>query len=613
MLIAVWAAGAHASDLEFTASVDRREVALNERLTFTLSISASDLDDIGELQMPETGSLELVGRQTHDSMSFTFSSGRQSYRKTRNVVLTLQPTRKGKVTIGAASLRFEGKTYKTDPVTVRVVDARKQPPGRTRRPRGWPTSPFLDPFDDWPRSPFDDMFEPRRVEIDADAIFVRAYTSPDVVVEGQQVTVTVTVYSRVGARIASIRWPKLDGFFSIDRDVSKEKTDRKYVKGVAYQYKVLDQKALFPLKAGEMTIGPVEVEVETSTSPFFPAKVRRLRTRPLSVQVVELPAQDRPEGFHTANVGSYTLSATVDTRQAVLNQPVTYTLTLRGVGNIQRVRLPELPDLPRFKRFDPTVDVQVSKSGRRVRGSKTYEYILVPLASGELVIPELSFSFYDPQTGGYRTLRTEPKTIEVAAGKSSAGAESGLDGHQVNIVARGFDSTIPYGSRLEGYGPPFYRHALFAPLLVVPPCLVLLLVVLGWIRARVQADSPRNRMRRAWARRRRHVKRAAQLAGAGQADAFYAEIKEAVMAGLEARAGFNPHGMTLTELRNKMVAAGFSSGLTDAIVRELENCDFGRFAPATSRAGEMQAALERVRGLLKSADRERVHPVEVQR
>jgi hypothetical protein len=45
-------------------------------------------------------------------------------------------------------------------------------------------------------------------------------------------------------------------------------------------------------------------------------------------------------------------------------------------------------------------------------------------------------------------------------------------------------------------------------------------------------------------------------------------------------------------------------------VRELENCDFARFAPSASGPGEMRAALRRVRNLLgwieraKPAERE---------
>ena len=43
-----------------------------------------------------------------------------------------------------------------------------------------------------------------------------------------------------------------------------------------------------------------------------------------------------------------------------------------------------------------------------------------------------------------------------------------------------------------------------------------------------------------------------------------------------------------------------------AVGREIENCDFGRFAPSATQACEMQAALQRSGALLKDLQRRRV-------
>jgi hypothetical protein len=43
----------------------------------------------------------------------------------------------------------------------------------------------------------------------------------------------------------------------------------------------------------------------------------------------------------------------------------------------------------------------------------------------------------------------------------------------------------------------------------------------------------------------------------------------------------------------------------DALVRELESCDFARFAPSASGPGEMRAAVRRVRALLGAIERVR--------
>ncbi len=607
ILAVLLAPAAGAEEVSFTASVDRAEVGLDEQVRLVLSISASHPDQVKRLKLPDTGGLRLLDRREEEAMSFSFSSGGgQTYKKIKNIILVLRPKKIGKAKIGRASMVYQGKKYTTDPITVRVVQARPKPQRPRRRPFGFP-SPFPDddPFD----SPFDDFFERRRTEVGEDAIFVKAFVSPDVVVEGQQVTVTVAVYSKVGARIIAIRWPKLDEFFSVARDTTGFKTRQKVVAGEVYMHKVVDQKALFPLKAGDVEIGPVEVEVGIASSPFFPEESRTLRTRKSRIKVIALPAEGRPDSFQKGNVGSYRLTASLDVNEVSLNQPVTYVLRVQGTGNIQRVRPPELPDLPRFKVFDPSVDVQVSKKGREVRGSKTFEYILVPLASGELQIPSLEFSCYDPEDGEYWVQRTEPETIKVAASGAAGVINGAAAGREVNILAGAF-KPIRYQSELTGYGRPFYRHSLFLPALVVPPGLYLLILIIGLVRTRMGMDTRRSRMRRAWARGRRRLKTARQLAQSGKAEDFYAELKAALLDGVESRIGLPVAGVTMDELRARMQEAGMSSGVCEAVRTETENYDFGRFAPSTSRGDQMQASFERVRKLMRRLERERVRPLE---
>lgn len=596
-LLVLWAlAGpAAAAEVEFEATVDRTEVPLNGRVTLTLSSSVPDRSRVDYLQLPDTGSLRLVSRSQERKMSFSFSGGASRYRRFTNTVVVLQPTEKGRVTIGAAEMKYAGKVYRTEPITIAVSDARSR-----RRPA--PTSPVPGmgrfPDDDWFDNP---LLGRRRQAVAEDDLFVRAYAAPDVAVVGQQVTVTLTIYSRVGARIAGFRWPQLDPFYSVSRDVSKAPTEEKYIDGVRFQYKVLARRALFPLRAGELTIGPIEVDAEASHSPFFPSEQRTLRTRPLKIKVEPLPP-GAPEGFHSTNVGRFSLQSELDARQVKLNQPLTYTLTVRGTGNIQNLRPPRLPELDRFKVFDPSIDVEQTERGSKVRGAKTFEYILLPLASGSLTIPSLSFSYYDPRAGAYRTLETEAYQIEVAAGADGGAGAGG--GHEFNIVAGAF-KPIRFDSDLRGYGAPFYAHPAFVPLVVLPPLAYALLLLGLLFRSLLRIDSPRGRMRRAAGEARRHWRLAAKAARSGDAGAYYLELKEALLRAIESRTGRPAQGLQWTELAGQLRAAGVPEAVIEQLERELENCDFGRFAPAAARGGEMASATARADRLIKDLQRRR--------
>ncbi|HUU02707.1 MAG TPA: BatD family protein [Myxococcota bacterium] len=595
------------NDVSFSASVDRTTVGLTENVVLTLSVSAKDSVSSSSIKIAGTGTLRITGTSREESLAFSFSGGSQNYEKIQKFIYVLKPTRVGKTRISPATLKFKGKNYATKPIDITVVkQARRRPSAGSTSPFGrrFP-SQFGDDWDDFFHTPRDSF--PRREKIGPNDIFVRASAGPDVAVEGQQVTVSVSIFSKVGARIATIRWPKLDDFFSVDSDVSKAGTDQKYINGELYQYKVLDRKALFPLSPGEIVVGPIEVEVEASTSPFFPSQVRTLRTQPITIKVLDLPATGRPAGFEPSSVGRFSLSASVDSNSVGLNQPVTYTLILKGSGAIQRVRPPRLPDLPHFKTFDPNVDVKVSNRGRAVSGSKTFEYILVPLTSGELVIPSLTFSYFDPREGQYSTLQTEKEIIKVAASQATGPSAAAGGGHEINILAGAF-KPIRYKSSLKSFGRPFYKSSLFVPLLAVPLIVYLLVLAVAFVRARGRTDSARNRMRRAWVRGQRHLKRAGQLAAAGKAAEFYSEIKAVLLDGVEARCGLAARGITVTELTRRMEEIGVPREITEVFTAEAENCDFGRFAPATSRGEQMLESLERVRKIVKRLERERIRP-----
>jgi uncharacterized protein YgiM (DUF1202 family) len=88
--------------------------------------------------------------------------------------------------------------------------------------------------------------------------------------------------------------------------------------------------------------------------------------------------------------------------------------------------------------------------------------------------------------------------------------------------------------------------------------------------------------------------------------AFFGECARAIYEHLEFRLKGKVESFTLDELRTHLLSRGFSAETAEAIVRELENCDFARFAPSASGPGEMRAALRRVRNLLGFIETERL-------
>ena len=109
----------------------------------------------------------------------------------------------------------------------------------------------------------------------------------------------------------------------------------------------------------------------------------------------------------------------------------------------------------------------------------------------------------------------------------------------------------------------------------------------------------------AWKR----LRAAERLLAEGNAAAFFGEISHVLTTFLEAKLGQPVGSLTLPELRALLEARGFPEGLVDRLAQEIENCDFGRFAPRATREEEMKGALQRTRALLDDLDRVRPAPL----
>ena len=84
---------------------------------------------------------------------------------------------------------------------------------------------------------------------------------------------------------------------------------------------------------------------------------------------------------------------------------------------------------------------------------------------------------------------------------------------------------------------------------------------------------------------------------------FFAELSRALTDHLEDRLGIPVAGMTRDELRRVLSDRGMPEETLAQLARELENCDFARFAPSASGPGEMRAALRRGKTLLGEIER----------
>ncbi len=178
----------------------------------------------------------------------------------------------------------------------------------------------------------------------------------------------------------------------------------------------LKQPGIFTLKPASQL---VNIMVGSSGFGLFTqpnVEQRQIDSKPLEVTVKPLPTA--PAGF-TGAVGEFTFTSKVVPVSAAVGEPITWTLELVGTGN--------WPDIAGLPSREVSNDFQVvqpkskrtMKDGTLFEGTLTEDVVLVPTKSGSYKLPSIRFSYFDPKSGTYKAISSEPVTVTVT-GTSAA-------------------------------------------------------------------------------------------------------------------------------------------------------------------------------------------------
>lgn len=129
--------------------------------------------------------------------------------------------------------------------------------------------------------------------------------------------------------------------------------------------------------------------------------------KPLVVDVLPIPEAGRPSPWYGA-VGRFSLAATIDRDRVKVGNSIKLTLAVRGQGNFEFLRLPELDALPGFHELGKTAI-------ERAADHATITYDLTPKATDVRAVPAIAWNFFDTTPGVERfvTVSTEPLPLVV--------------------------------------------------------------------------------------------------------------------------------------------------------------------------------------------------------
>ena len=582
-LVIALVAGLPASALAQTARayLSQNEVTLNRQFVLNVEVSGTQQLDADPMLPDLSAFADYLGSGTSTSMQIV--NGRTSTSLTYQH--RFQATAEGTFEIGPVAMRAGGRDLRTEPVTIRIID------GPAATTRSGPPGP-------------DGTVAPEDLFVTATPSKPRVYVNEPVIVEYR-------IFTRVNVDGYNLtRQPGTAGFWVEELADPQAGVEQVVRDGLQYTSAVVRRIAVFPTSAGTKTLEPLTLETQVRVQrrsrsrfgdPFgdvfggglFSNRVPVVvGSNPVEIEVLPLPP-GQPASF-TGLVGRPVVSATIDRTNAETNDALTYRLEVSATGNIRTLPELELGFPPDVEVYPPDVSERVDPTDDGVRGTKTFEYVVVPRAPGRVTIPAAELAYFDVDTGAYAVAASDAIVLTIVGDPVTAPAgpagrlRTGIDLQRQDI-------------RFIRVAMPRFRavdHSLIGSLGFWAMVVVPLLGVAGAVSMRRHQDRLRGDV--AYARRRRasrlanrRLARAASLRSPGQHREFHAEVGRALQGFLGDKLNVAEAGLIRDEIRSRLTSRGVAPDTVDAYLMCLEDCDRQRFAPTEPDEAAMEEMLTR--------------------
>jgi len=528
------------------ASTDAKELVVNSaaNITFTLSNARGS-----GFKAPSFGNLRVIAGPA-TSQSMTIVNGKSNSSTT--YTYTVQATKKGKYSIGPASITVGGKVLKTEPISLTVIEGKS-------------AAALAD--------------EDKKN-------FVRMVISDSTAVIGQQLRLDYVLYfAQDVSNYEIVNESAYDGFFSSVVKSPDASTRREIVNGTEYYVKVLRSVTLFPQRTGLFELTPVQVNLgipipgQRPRGFFSRTPTRRISlfTEPISIQVADLP-QPMPVSFSGA-VGKYQMQATIEKTNITTDDAIIVDMKIRGDGDGKTIKAPQQPVVADLEYYDPNivVDKDIVEVGH-VDNFKQIEYLIVPKkASRYRIRPE--FTYYDTDSNDYVTIAPRTFSINVREGSRKATT----DDRDVSVTGQlhpPMTTAKVLSQHMTKFSDPIWYGGM-----------LLSLMLLGGIAYKkrqldIEAaiDPAERRKREAQSIAEQQLSAAQQHLQAGDSRAFHSEVGRALIGFLGDKFEIPHSDLDKRKVADRLSGAGVDEHYVARFVALMSRCEMAVFAGQSATA-----------------------------
>jgi len=575
----------------FTASTSSTKVDEGEQFEVTFTYSGTEMNSIGNFQPPNFNSF-LILSGPNQSSNMQIINGAVS--GSRAFTYYLQPRSVGKFTIGSAAISVKGQTLKSDPLPIEVVKGGT--PQQSKKTQG--------------------SQDVSSKEI-SENVFIRALVDKNSVYQGEQVTVTYKLYTRLNIQSPQVsKLPSYQGFWSEEIETSNQITfARENYEGKVFNVAVLKRAALFPTQTGELSVTPFELKIpvliqrkKRSNSPFdnffddpFFGRTESVEytAKSNTVKVKVLPLPQTTLSSFTGAVGDYTLQTSVDKKIVRQNEPVTLKVMVSGEGNINLLDPPQMQIPNGFEKYEPKISTNVSRGGV-ISGKKNFELLVIPRVSGNFEIPAMQFTFFNPRKKIYQTESSPAYQIIVEQGSAEySGGTSGLSKEEIKLLSQDIRFIKTDFSDVTKKIKPV-ENSLLVDLGLYSLPLLVLLGFLFWKQKQEKLSGNITLLKNLRAEKiaKARLKTAAKYLKEQNDTLFFAEISLAVYGYLEDKLSINKADFTVEAAISRLLINEVDEDMIAEMRFILEKCEFVRFAPSQNILEDMNLLYKRTAALI---------------
>ncbi len=567
----------HGAEPEVSFSISQREVILGDSVILTITASGISNPETPKLPAIEGFDIKFRGVRQESFSSFQViiqgkkvqsSSSGGGY----NFDYELTPKKAGVFDIPSFQINLGGRAYRTQAFQIKALD-------RSAKSH--------------------DIFI--RIEADKKNVYL-----------GEKILVTFKWYINKDIGEYRLNVPWLDGlknFLVADPELDKSKSYQKLIingnqqvaalkrqeiyKGQPYAV-ISFQRILTPIAVGSYTLESSFLKCNVVTgykrarrrgffeSPFDDffgtgrnaiTKPFAARSEPFGITVREVPSARKPSGYNGA-VGDFNFTVDIKPTSLKAGEPITVTMKISGSGNIEQLELPDFPEMPEFKSYEPESKVNVSQKGGEVTGEKIFEKVLIPRHKGNFKVPRITFAFFNPRKGQYRTIIRGPFEVHVAKGEEVTEVkiivlepETGREEEkkELKVITRDIHYIKTGLGRMDKPGGEFYeRQVIWLGSFGLPVFVLAGLFIWNKRREKFQTDIGFARSRRAFKNIKTYFQNAEKAMQEENIRDFYDSISKGLNSYLADKLNRPEAGIT-SEIVNDLTERGFDSAAAEKL------------------------------------------------